>query len=142
MKSLKLKILTNIIAIVFIVALSIGSVSALLSYNSTMDTLNKTMTETAIVSADLVSAELNNYMTIAKEIGCIPRLSDESVSQDIKNITIDGRKKTYDMADLTIANMVGKAKFYGANELIDVSEREYFKASIKDECFVFKSNNK
>lgn len=136
MKSLKFKMLTSIISIVFIVALVIGTVSSFLSYKSTIETLEKSMTKTVTVAADLVEAELNGCRTSVIGIGMMTKLSDDNITQAEKEKACDYYKNMYGMVDLSIVNINGEVKSNETNEFVNISDRDYFKASIEGKSYV------
>lgn len=69
LQSIKAKILTAMISTIFISLTLVGGISCILGYIGTMSTLEDSMTETAAISAERVSYQLQNYMTIAMEAG-------------------------------------------------------------------------
>ncbi len=136
MKKIRTRILLSSIIIVCITALILSSVAVYFTYNSTMDTLNKSMTETVKVAANQVASELDNYKSMVKDIGLISRLSNDEIPQSEKQKILEERMKMHNMEDLTYAGLDGKARSSGTDEITDISEREYFKASIQGESYV------
>ncbi len=87
MKGIKGKIMVSMVSTVVISLLLLGIVCGYLNYSSTNDTLEQTMKEMAIITADRVSQELTAYKNVATEAGCIEQLSDPlaSLSQPVRN---------------------------------------------------------
>ncbi len=63
-KSIKTRILTIICLLITLSLLSVGATVAFLMYKNSFDTLNKTMSEVASVSAELVVDSLEKYKTV------------------------------------------------------------------------------
>jgi len=84
--SIKSKIIFNILSIVIVLSVTLGTISSFLSYKSTHDTLEQTMTETAKLASDRVHTELELYSNIAAESGKMSVLSDP-------NVTLEQKKK-------------------------------------------------
>lgn len=130
-KSIKKRITGGILAIIIILSCILGGVASLLSYTSSLNSLEMSMTETAVVAAQQVSNELMAYRNIAYEIGCIPELSSPSISKEKKQTIIDSRSSAYGFVrgNILTANAIS---IFDGN---DYSERDYFKTSIKGETF-------
>lgn len=79
-KKLRTKILLPTLSVFFVALALTAGVSAYLSYNSTMKTLNQTMNETIEVASGRVTAELNTYETLLSELaGTVDYISPEKV---------------------------------------------------------------
>lgn len=132
MKHIKNKIIVAIISIVSSSLLLVGLVSALMIYNSTISTLEVTMTELAKVASERVSWELTAYKNIALEAGSVARLSSPDVDIATKKGIIDQRAKSYNFQRGNIIGLDGKSIFDGT----DFSERDYVKAALKGEAYI------
>ena len=78
-------------ATVVITLVLVGSVSMALSYRNTVSTVDQMLSETAILAAERISQELTAYKNVAMDTGCIPQLSDASVSVEEKRAVVDER---------------------------------------------------
>lgn len=67
--SLKFQIISSVVALVFVIVLLFGGISAYLSYQSTADCLEKSMVTTASATAKSVFNGLSLYTSILKELG-------------------------------------------------------------------------
>ncbi|MEG2500332.1 MAG: methyl-accepting chemotaxis protein [Oscillospiraceae bacterium] len=132
MKSIKAKILVNMIVTVAVSLIMLGAVCIFINYNSTQKLLGQTMTETASVTAERISKDLEIVMNIAKETGSIARLSAETSTVADKQTIIDQKVKTYGFARGNILDASGKSIFDGK----DYSDRDYFKAAMKGDGYV------
>lgn len=117
---------------VLVSLLAVGSISAVLSYRSTVDMLSKAMAETAEVAADRVSAELVAYKNVAYEVGSMARLASSEISIPDKKVIIDQRVKAHDFQSGNIIGLDGISIFDGT----DYSNQEFFKASMKGATYV------
>lgn len=131
-KTIKKKILTSVIIIVFVSLSILGLVSCILSYVSTNDTLEQTMKETAKIAADRIEQELIAYQNIAIELGCTARMSNNTMSDDSKQAIIDQKVKSYQLVRGKMIGVDGIAHIDGT----DYNDREYFKASMNGETYI------
>lgn len=107
LKNIK-KIRTRILLptlLVFCIALTVtGSVSAYLSYNSTLTTLNQTMTETITVASGKITAEFDNYKTLMTELaGTVEYIEGTQVMGFLEN-----SRKRHGFEEISITNPEGK----------------------------------
>ena len=91
MKSIRTKITLCLMLTVLTALLLVGAVSISLNYSNTIATVDKMMSESATLAAERVEQELTAYKNVAMDTGCIPQLTDESVSTDEKRSVIDER---------------------------------------------------
>lgn len=75
MKSIRKKITVSLMATVLIALFAVGASSIVLSYRSTMATVNQMMSETAVLAAERIEQELTAYKNVAVDTGCIAQLS-------------------------------------------------------------------
>lgn len=122
MKTIRTRILVNMIATVMGSLMLIGVLSILLSYNSTTELLSQTMTESAKITADRVSMELQSYINVASETGSTARLASATTSISAKQELIDQRAKAYGFERGNVIGADGISLFDGK----DYSDREYF----------------
>lgn len=132
MKSIKGKIIGEIIAGLLVMAVLIGGISAWLSYSSAVDSLRQTLGEAAKLSAGQVSAILQGYENIAFAAGTTEKLSDPAVSVAEKQQIIDQRVGTSDFTKGDITDVSGNSIFTNLN----VSDKIYFQMAMKGETFV------
>ena len=85
MKSIRAKITLCLILTVLTALVAVGLSSIIPNYNSTITTVDHMMSETAVLAAERVEQELMAYKNVAIDAGCIPQLSDPSISTDEKN---------------------------------------------------------
>ncbi len=134
MRSIKLKILTAIIALVSVSLLLVGGVAIVLNYTSTVSLLEHTMAESTELASDRVSKELISYQNVATEAGSVARLSNPEISIQDKKGIIDQRASTYGFERGNILDLNGKSIFDG----LDYSDREYFQESINGKSSISK----
>ena len=128
MKSIRKKITISLMATVLIALFAVGASSIVLSYRSTMATVNQMMSETAVLAAERIEQELTVYKNVAVDTGCIAQLSDASVPLEEKQAIIDERVKMHGFQRGNIINMNGYSIFDGK----DYSDREYVQQAMKD----------
>lgn len=80
-KSIKSKIQNSMIIIVAVSLIIVGSVTSILNYTSTIDTVRQNMTATAKIAAERISEEISKYKMLAQETGCNSRLGNAYISE-------------------------------------------------------------
>ena len=132
MKSIRTKITLCLILTVLVSLVASGSSSITLNYHSAMSTVEKMMSETAVLAADRVQQELMAYKNAVMEVGCIPQLSDPDVSLDEKRSIINGRVSMHGFQRGNIIGLDGISIFDGK----DYSDREYVRQAMQGNIFV------
>lgn len=126
MKSIRAKITICLMATVLIALVAVGSSSITLNYRSTLATVEQMMSETAVLAAERIEQELSAYKNVAVDTGCIPQLSDETVSVDEKRSIIDERVGMHGFQRGNVIGRDGHSIFDGK----DYSDREYVKQAM------------
>lgn len=132
MKSVKSKILISIILIVFLSLAFVGGSSVYMNYSSTVDTLEQSMKETAKIASERVSKELQSYINVSKDVGCMSQLSDSALSVSEKESLISDRAETFGFQRGNLLDTNGVSYFDGN----DYSDRDYFQNSLAGKTFV------
>ena len=132
MKSIRKKITVCLMATVLIALLAVGASSITLNYNSTLATVKEMMSETAVLAAERIEQELTAYKNVAMDTGCIPQLSDGSVSVEAKRAVIDERVGMHGFQRGNIIGPDGHSIFDGN----DYSDREYVKQAMQGNVYV------
>jgi len=136
MKSIKDKIFLSIVGLVLAVVILFGTMSSYLSYKVAVDTLEQTMGEVSLSSAETISQKLEVYKTITSEIGLISQLTNEDVSKQEKSNIYEQRIKKYGLLDIYSANDTGLAVSNKTGMSSEIDGNDYFKAAIKGEIFI------
>ena len=132
MKSIRKKITICLMATVLTALVAVGASSISLSYRSTIATVNQLMSETAVLAAERIEQELTAYKNVAMDTGCIPQLSDPSVSVDKKQAIINERVAMHGFQRGNLIGMDGISIFDGK----DYSDREYVKQAMQGNVYV------
>ena len=132
MKSIRTKITLSLILTVLIGLVASGYSSIMLNYNNTLLTVERMMSQTAVLAAGRAQQELEIYKNVVMEVGCIPQLSDSEVSVEEKKAIIDGRVSMHDFQRGNIIGMDGISIFDGK----DYSDREYVQQAMQGNVFV------
>lgn len=132
MKSIRTKITLSLILTVLIGLVASGYSSIMLNYNNTMLTVERMMSQTAVLAAGRAQQELEIYKNVVMEVGCIPQLSDPEVSVEEKKAIIDGRVSMHDFQRGNIIGTDGISIFDGK----DYSDREYVRQAMQGNVFV------
>lgn len=132
MKSIKSKILVSMILTVTVSLLLVGGVGCVLGYHGTQTTLENSMQETASLAADRVYYELQVYQNIARETGCIERLSNPETSLAEKKSILQQRVDDNHFQRYNLLDTQGHSLIDGAN----FSDRTYFKEAMQGKTYV------
>lgn len=132
MKSIRRKITLCLMATVLIALVAVGTSSITLNYRSTIATVEQMMSETAVLAAERIEQELTAYKNVAMDTGCIPQLSDDTVSVEEKQAIINERAKMHGFQRGNIIGMDGLSIFDGK----DYSDREYVKQAMMGNVYV------
>lgn len=132
MKSIKTKILLVVCLLVVISLLVVGSVVCVLMYKSSLKCVEQTMSETAIVAADLVTEYMETYRAVAVEAGLTVRLADPNVAYDIKKNYMEAKKQQYSLVSAGMADSQGNDLLSGIN----LSAEPYFQQAMQGESVV------
>ncbi len=132
MKSIRAKITLCLIMTVLTALAVVGAFSIIANYNSTLTTVNHMMSETAVLAAERVEQELSAYKNVAMDTGCIPQLSDPSVSLDEKRSIINERATMHNFQRGNIIGVNGISIFDGK----DYSDREYVRQAMEGNIYV------
>lgn len=105
MKTIRAKILASIVAITTAALLITGGATCIMNYNSTVETLRKTLQETVVIASNQVSAELKAQMNLVKEFAYNSVLWGD-IGRDDKISQLQSLKKNsgFDLIKLTDAN--------------------------------------
>lgn len=103
-----------------------------MNYCSTMDSLEKSMTETAKISAKYICSEIKAYLNIATMAGLNSKFSDSNLSKDEMQKFLNEIMNSNGFIRANILDTDGKSIFSD----LDVSERDYFKAAIQGKTFI------
>ncbi len=132
MNSIRKKITVCLMATVLVALAAVGASSIALSYRSTIATVDQMMSETAVLAAERIEQELTAYRNVAMDTGCIPQLSDETVSVEEKRAVIDERVRMHGFQRGNIIGSDGHSIFDGN----DYSDREYVKQAMQGNIYV------
>ena len=132
MKSIRTKITLCLMLTVLAALVLVGTVSISLNYRSTIATVEQMMSESATLAAERVELELTAYKNVAMDTGCIPQLSNGTVSVEQKRSIIDERVSMHNFQRGNIVGADGISIFDGN----DYSDREYVKQAMAGNVYV------
>ncbi|MCI9155498.1 MAG: methyl-accepting chemotaxis protein [Lawsonibacter sp.] len=132
MKSIRKKITVCLMATVLIALVAVGSASIFLNYRSTVATVDQMMSQAAVLAAERIEQELTAYKNVAMDTGCIPQLSDATVSVEEKRAIIDERVSMHGFQRGNIIGTDGISIFDGK----DYSDREYVRQAMAGQVYV------
>ena len=132
MKSIRKKITVCLMTTVLTALVAVGVASSVLSYRSTVTTVEQMMRETAVLAAQRIEQELTAYKNVAMDTGCIPQLSDDDASQAEKRTIIDERVAMHGFQRGNIIGADGISVLDGK----DYSDREYVRQAMQGNVYV------
>lgn len=130
MKSIRSKILLWIVLLSVIPAISIGIVSAIMSYNTSMSSATQEMLTLCNDSSKRLRNRIDSYLNVAEVAGATLDLTFRTFPDDLdrqKNI-IDGVAQRQGLQAANILDTDGISIFDGK----DYSDREYFKVAMNE----------
>ncbi|MDE6764152.1 MAG: methyl-accepting chemotaxis protein [Oscillospiraceae bacterium] len=126
MKSIGKKIFYVIVLLMLVSLLFLGTVASVLNYLSTIEMVKLDFIETANVSADRISWELQAYTNIAMEMGVLSDLSDPNVSDEEKLAVLQNHTDRYGLQRCNLVDINGNG-IDGNN----YTDRAYFQNALK-----------
>lgn len=131
-KSIKTKILTSIILMAIIPALTLGTVSSLTTIIATYNTAHSSLVELTAAEASRIYYQLESYINVAATAGANPFFSDPDVTVAEKQEVVTKLALACGFERGNIIGADGLSIFNGQ----DFSEREYFQKAMRGENFV------
>ena len=132
MRSIKQKILVQVLALVVAAAVICGGVGIAANYISALSLLEENLRATASLAADRVAHELAAYQGEIEALGMVPELSDDTISVAEKERIVDQWAQLYGMERGNLLDRNGDSLFDGNN----YSEREYFQHALQGEAWI------
>ena len=132
MKSIRKKITICLMATVVTALVLVGTVSITLNYKNTVSTVDRMLSETAVLAAARISQELTAYKNVAMDTGYVPQLSDSTVPVEEKRAIMDERIRMHGFQRGNIVGANGISIFDGN----DYSSREYVQQAMKGNVYV------
>ncbi|MCI9665736.1 MAG: methyl-accepting chemotaxis protein [Angelakisella sp.] len=132
MKSIRKKITVCLMATVVTALVLVGTVSITLNYKNTVSTVDRMLSETAVLAAARISQELTAYKNVAMDTGYVPQLSDSTVPVEEKRAIMDERIRMHGFQRGNIVGANGISIFDGN----DYSSREYVQQAMKGNVYV------
>lgn len=132
MKSIKSKIILNFVVLLTIFSILGGGGTIYLNTQGTMDTLDKTMSESVKTASMLVESKLEIYIGNVVSNGFVSELSNDKVPLEVKEEILNGVCKTFGFKEGDYLNKKGKCIFDGK----DFSKYDFFKKSIKGQPYL------
>ena len=127
MKSIKNKIMACMALTVVLALMLVGTISIVLNYSSTNALLEQSMEETVHIASQRVEKELEAYVNVASDAGCIATLADAQVSVNDKKAIMEQRTKSHNLTGYNIVDINGDSIFDGKN----YSDREYIQEALQ-----------
>ncbi len=131
MRTIKRKIIISMLTMVVGVSLILGIITSYMNYNSTMKSVKNSFIGMSKLSADRAEWQIQAYLNVSIDTGCVARLSNPDVSSDDKLAIINSRVEKYGFVSGNITDENGDS-LDGNN----YSDREYFKAAMRGETYV------
>ncbi len=131
-KSIKKKIVRATLLMVTIPLIVLGVASIYLIYQSTYSSIEQTMSELATIASERVEEELIANCNLARELGCVARLTSDSYTIEQKLAIVDQKVTDYKLVSGELIGTDGRT--YRGN--VDCSDREYFKKTMNGELCI------
>ncbi|CAB1246419.1 Methyl-accepting chemotaxis protein [Ruminococcaceae bacterium BL-6] len=131
-RSVKAKMIFSILLLVCLSLAAVGIISILNIYNSTITTLNKSMTETATVSADVVTQKLNALKSVVSQISRLPQFTSPDVSDSQRVAVLQDEQVSNDYNGAGYVDLQGNDLSGEKN----VADQAYFQEAKKGTFYI------
>lgn len=131
-KSIKAKMISSILFLICVSLISVGIFAIFNTYNTTMSTVEKTLTDTAKISADVVSQKVDSIKQVVVHLSRMPQLSSDSVSDDERIAVLKSQMESYDFKSFGLVDLQGNDVANGIN----VADQTYFKEAVKGNAYI------
>ncbi len=125
--TIRRKIMRMILSLVMGSLVILGVISCSLSYMSTIQTLEDSLTATASVAAGQVEYRLKSTLNVLDTLGCVQRLSDSSVTAEEKLAVLEQYRTFYGWNAAYVLLPDGTSLADPSN---DFGDRAYFKSAM------------
>ena len=132
MKSIKGRIIINILIILLVLSFFCGGGTIYLNYSGTMDTVKKNLSETVKVASLYMETKVETYKDNVISAGYISELSNERVPLFVKKDVIEGVCKTFGYKEGNLIDKKGRGVF----DKKDYSKYDFYKKAIKGEVYI------
>ena len=132
MKSIKAQIIVVIVSLIVVLGASLGVLGCGLNYRTATGVLEKSFTETAVIAAGQIAAEIKIIQNAVMDIGSDPEFANPSTSKERLALILDNQVKLYGFTRGNLLNENGDSHFDGNN----YSERDYFKAAMLGKAYI------
>ena len=132
MKSIKSRILINVIAIVAAGMIVLGVVSIVVNYFASVNMIKTSIEGTAQVTAARIQYEMDAYKNVAMAAGAVGDLSDPKVSTTEKQTILNNWASQYGLVRSNLLDTNGDSYFDDNN----YADRDYFQHAMQGETFV------
>lgn len=127
MKSIRTKIIFIIVALVMLICVSFGLISCVLSFQTAMDVMEETLSDTAVVAANQVKEAIEAELNLVSEAGAVARLSSTETSLNEKRELIAEK--------VSVHNFVrGDTSIF--DKSVNIGDTAYFKAALQGKTYI------
>lgn len=126
------KITNNVILLLVLACVLLGTSTCIMNYRTAMDTLTDSMTEIVDVASTRVTKELEQYIDAAADLGTMVRIADENVSLEEKEALIIDMKETYGYVGGDIIDRNGNMLLSG----MSAADKIYFQEALKGNQYI------
>lgn len=133
MKSIRTKIIFIIVALVMLICVSFGLISCVLSFQTAMDVMEETLSDTAVVAANQVKEAIEAELNLVSEAGAVARLSSTETSLNEKRELIAEKISVHNFVRGDIAGSDGTSIF---DKSVNIGDTAYFKAALQGKTYI------
>ncbi len=130
--SIEKKISRSFAQTVMVCCIVLGIITAILSYNSSINAVSSTINNTSDVAAYYVAAALEQHIAIAYETGSIARLSSPDLSVEDKAAILNQKMNEHDFERVFLVDSNGIDILTGT----DFSDRKFFTETMQGNTYV------
>jgi methyl-accepting chemotaxis protein len=120
-----------LIIVVLLICIFAG-ISCYLNYSTAEEVIRLSLTETADISAERITAEISSIQNISKEVGCNVAIANSDTPLSNKKQIIDQKVEMYDYEEGNVINAEGTSIFDGTSH----ANTDYFNEAMQGESFI------
>ena len=131
-KSIKAKMVSSILLLVCVSLISVGIFAIYNTYSTTMSTVKKMLTDTAKISANVITQKIDSLKQIGVYMSRITQLSADGIPDSERISVLEAQAKSYGFQSSGFVNLQGNDLANGIN----VADKTYFQEAVKGNTYV------
>lgn len=133
-RSLVANVILRISTLVIFTAIVIGIISALMSRNALIATIEKTLSDNTTLNAEKIQLAVSNRLAVLQEVANRSEFKALNIDQ-AKAVALEDIKRL-GYLDFALVDLKGTAVYFNTNKSVDLSDRGYVKKALNGQANV------